>query len=251
MKVNLQCAVLLGLWLMASLSLFAAPTLYWGLNGNGTWNATSLNWASNLNGAATRTWTSGDNAYFSSNSVTAPAITITVSGTENVTNLRVAKGGLTFTGGILNFSAGAAITINTGASATFNSTISGTPTLTLAGGTLNLAVGSLSLKSLTVTANSVLDFNSGGNAVLNLSSLTVNSGVTLTIKNWANAADYFYVNNNPSTVTLNSIDFSSYPNGATWQSYDHQILPVPEPATYGAVLILLGLSWFGLRCRLI
>jgi hypothetical protein len=34
-----------------------------------------------------------------------------------------------------------------------------------------------------------------------------------------------------------------------WLSYDHQITPAPEPATYGAVLMGAALAVIGLRRR--
>jgi hypothetical protein len=37
---------------------------------------------------------------------------------------------------------------------------------------------------------------------------------------------------------MNQITFSGFSASSTqWQSYDHQITPVPEPATYGALLV--------------
>jgi len=32
-----------------------------------------------------------------------------------------------------------------------------------------------------------------------------------------------------------------------WQGYDNQITPVPEPSTYGAILLGAGLTCFGVR----
>ena len=70
-------------------------------------------------------------------------------------------------------------------------------TLVLSGGTLNLGGFTSTFGSLTVTANSILDFGTSGSSILNLTSLMVNSGVTLTIANWTDAVDYFYSLTNP------------------------------------------------------
>ena len=116
-------------------------------------------------------------------------------------------------------------------------------TLVLNGGTLNLGAFTSTFGSLLVTANSILDFGGSGSAILNLTSLAVNSGVTLTIQNWADAVDYFYSLNNPGAGNLGRIVFTGFTGPDTkWLSYDTQITPVPEPATYGAALMLLGLS---------
>ena len=120
--------------------------------------------------------------------------------------------------------------------------------LTLSGGTLNLGGFTSTFGTLSVTADSMLDFGTSGSSILNLSSLSVNSGVTLTIKNWADTVDYFYSLTNPGATNLGRIVFTGFTGADTkWLSYDNQITPVPEPATYGAVL--LGLSILFARWR--
>jgi hypothetical protein len=125
-------------------------------------------------------------------------------------------------------------------------------TLQLNGGTLNLGGYNSTFLSLSVTANSTLDFGASGNSTLNLTSLTnsltVNPGVTLTITNWADAADYFYSVANPGANNLGRIVFNGFTGADTkWQSYDKQITPVPEPATYGALLLGLSTLFAGWR----
>ncbi|MDD2762351.1 MAG: autotransporter-associated beta strand repeat-containing protein [Opitutaceae bacterium] len=117
-------------------------------------------------------------------------------------------------------------------------------TLVLSGGTLNLGGFNSTFGSLSVTANSVIDFGASGSSILNiLSSVSVNAGVTLTITNWADTVDYFYSTNNPGSAILGRIVFNppTYTGADTkWQSWDTQITPIPEPADYGA--LLTGLS---------
>lgn len=135
---------------------------------------------------------------------------------------------------------------------TFTSNIAFAGDLTLSGGTLALSNSSLGLNTLLVTANSTIDF--GGVSSLNLTNLTISAGVTLTVQNWANASDYFFTQNwtgatfdTTSVAPMNQIVFTGFPASATkWLSYDKQITPVPEPSTYGAVLIgsaSLLLAW--------
>jgi autotransporter-associated beta strand protein len=117
-------------------------------------------------------------------------------------------------------------------------------TLDLNGGTLALNGTSSTFGSLLVTANSTIDFGTTGHSILDiLGSVSVNPGVTLTITDWTDTADYFYSNNNPGATNLGRIVFSGYsPTATNWQSFDSEITPVPEPATYGAVLMFIGLS---------
>jgi len=123
-------------------------------------------------------------------------------------------------------------------------------TLVLNGGTLNLGAFTSTFGSLLVTANSILDFGGSGSAILNLTSLAVNSGVTLTIQNWADAVDYFYSLNNPGAGNLGRIVFTGFTGPDTkWLSYDTQITPVPEPATYGAGLLGLSILFASWRLR--
>ena len=71
----------------------------------------------------------------------------------------------------------------------------------------------------------------------------INTGITLTIKNWADSVDYFYSLTNPGAGSLGRIVFTGFTGPDTkWLSYNNQITPVPEPAIYGAILMLLGLS---------
>jgi len=158
---------------------------------------------------------------------------ITVQGTGTT----VISGGLTnagtltkLDGGILNFSTSATVS-----------------NLVLSGGTLLLNASTLLATSLHVTGNSVIDFGTLGSSILGLSSLTIDSGVTLTITDWTSAQDYFYLLNQPSSGTLGQIVFAGMaPSG--WSSYTKEVRPVPEPSTYGLLMMVaLVLGFFGVR----
>ena len=164
------------------------------------------------------------------------------------------------TGG--SFAGVGTIVINAGATLTLNAAFNNSGiNVILNGGTLNLngTAGSLSniIGSLTINANSVLDF--GSSVATSLTANSVSFGttlLTLTVNNWVNAVDYFYSLSTPDpsgngagSAPLNQFNFTggSYTNNDTkWLPYDHQITPAPEPAVYGAVLAgcsTLLLAW--------
>ena len=180
--------------------------------------------------------------------------------------------------GTVDFGAGATLSL-TGGSSTFSGSLLGAGTLylgagatltlganfnnpnlnlVLAGGTLNLNGTTNTFGSISITGNSILDFGNSSASVLNSSSLSFGgSGVTLSVTNWVNAVDYFYTQNfvgaTPNArgvAPQNQITFSGFSNNSTaWLSYDRQITPVPEPATYGAVFVALCLGAVALRRR--
>ncbi len=134
---------------------------------------------------------------------------------------------------------------------TFTSSFNFSGELRLTGGTVILAGISATVGTLHITGNTVLDFGNSTASMLNATSFIVDSGVTLTIINWVNTTDYFYAQNWTGAVTgttgstpMNQVVFSGYTgNNTQWQNFDHQITPVPEPATYGAILLGLALAW--------
>ncbi len=121
-------------------------------------------------------------------------------------------------------------------------------TFKLSGGTLALNGHDLIADTLHITANSAIDFGNATASLLSVSNFLIDAGVTLTIRNWSETVDYFYAQNwagaifNTSGATpMNQVAFQGFSNNKTyWQDYDRQITPVPEPSTYGAMLIALA-----------
>jgi autotransporter-associated beta strand protein len=150
----------------------------------------------------------------------------------------------------------------TGTTGTFTKTGSGTLTLAstinydgvfeLAAGTLSLSGITANIGTLTLTGNSTIDF--AGASILNVANLNLN-GFTLNITNWTNATDYFFAANWSGAVTdttgvapMNQVTFNGFAASDTkWQGYDSQVTPVPEPATYGALLLGGMMAAFGIR----
>jgi autotransporter-associated beta strand protein len=178
-------------------------------------------------------------------------------------------GTLTLAGGLTT--AGNALTIGGAGNTTLSGALSfgstsltkeGAGTLTLnsnlnlSGGTLALYGGTLALNGITLTADSlnvgsssVIDFG-GAASILNVNSLSIATGAILTITGWTNSIDYFYSQLNPGSVNLSQIVFTTFSGSDThWQSWDKQVTPVPEPSTYGLMLMGAGLSFYLWRRR--
>lgn len=187
-------------------------------------------------------------------SYSAAVATIAGSGTINIgTGGSLAVGGgnanSTFAGSLTG--TGTLQKLGTG-DLTFTSSINFGGKLTLSGGEVTLAGITATIGTLHITGNTVLDFGNSAASTLNITNLIVDPGVTLTITNWINLQDYFYVNGTfvqfggpsatPGTgqgsAPLNQITFAGWSGSNTgWQTGDHQITPTPEPATYGALLL--------------
>lgn len=132
-----------------------------------------------------------------------------------------------------------------------------------AGTTLRLVDTNLSLNNLTFagTGNVTIDFAGSASTLNVLGTLEIASGITITVRNWQDAADYWYAQNWLDAVynlrgaaPMNRITFDNDGSDPTlwtasqtiWQSYDNQVTPVPEPSTYGALLLLSSgalLAW--------
>jgi autotransporter-associated beta strand protein len=186
------------------------------------------------------------------------------SGTTTLNGTIGYSGDTTVNGGTLIFnSALTSTTASIGSGATLQlaalATGSSIGTLNLNGGTLLLGAGSYSFTTINVTGASTIDFGSGTGATLSNTNFTLDAGASLTVLNWANGVDNFYVDSlsgatldgTRSTGSLSQISFSGYASNSTgWinEGGYKKITPVPEPGTYGA---LFGggalLLWFWRR----
>jgi len=280
---------LVAIALFASLCAGAsAQALFWDTNAKtagagttptGTWSTSNSQKKWNPNPAGTsnlEAWTSGYDAYFSAGSDATGSYTVTVFGTQNVSSITVEEGSPTFDSGTINFSdATPGLTIASGSTVTFGTTALTSSTgdlnlggggvldlsndlnlggtLSFGGGTLRLTDADLSIGTLNITANSVIDF-AGSASSLILSNLVLGGGVTLTILNWTQAVDFFAsaawsgaTYDIMGSSPMNQITFSGFSAGDIgWDSFDNQIRPnVPEPATYGALFIGVALMLVG------
>ena len=171
-------------------------------------------------------------------------------------SLTLASGSATFSG---SFAGSGTIIIGPGATLILGTDFSAPNlNLILAGGTLSLNGTTSTFGNLELTGSSVLDFGSSTASTLTVNNLTFqNSGLQLTVQNWADLTDFFYAQNfSGATPDLrassptNQVVFSGYTgNDTAWLSYDNQITPVPEPRVYGALLVLAAAGFVAWRRR--
>jgi autotransporter-associated beta strand protein len=135
-------------------------------------------------------------------------------------------------------------------------------TLKLGGGTLLLTNSFINVGTLNITANTILDFGTGGASILNANNIYIAAGVTLTVVNWTSEVDFLFANvsfrqtnasgtsavfnaigSNPENqIVFQGDPFSPDGSRTTWTNNwgtfaNHQIRPIPEPATTGAILV--------------
>ena len=159
--------------------------------------------------------------------------------------LTLASGASSY-GGDFGFSSGT-IVINSGQSLTLTDTFSAANiNIVLNGGSLFLGSGlNQTFGSLTVTGSSVIDFGTSGSTVAQFTSVNVAGGGTLSVNNWTDMVDYFLATSSPGAQgasPTNQVVFAGYVgNDTKWIPLtgggNGQVSPVPEPATYGALML--------------
>ena len=253
----------------------------------GNWDTTSSNWNTTATGTGSAgVWTNGNIAVFSAGTDATGTYNVTITSAVSAASITAQEGNPTITGGTLTLTGGG-IDVASTASLTINSAIAGsagitktnsgtltlggsntyTGTTTVTGGTLqaganlnfssglDLGAGttlalngnSVTVGTLNITGNSVIDFGSAAASTLSVSTLNLSAGATLTINGWADMVDYFLVGTfTGATVevrgsgTSAQVVFSGYAGSSTlWNKYG-EITPVPEPSSYGALFLMLS-----------
>ncbi len=260
------------------------------LSGTLTKNGTTLT----LSGGANGIKVSGQIVGSSANSdltIDGGTTTLTNNNTYNGATVVTSTGTLKIDNGGANagqLSATTGITVNNGGSLILAGTsttaerINNNADLTLAGGTFGFEYGlhgaTETMASLTLSANSTLDFGTGSYAsdagnTLRFSTLDL-SGYTLTIYNWT--GPYYAQGATTDTGTANQDRLLFASGGLTGNNLSHvsfysdagttflgtgqqiafgvpfpdELVPVPEPTTIFGALALLGLVGFRERLRL-
>ncbi len=150
-------------------------------------------------------------------------------------------------------------------------------TLNLTGGTLLLTNAYINVGTLNITGDTILDFGTGARSILNATNIYIAAGVVVTVKNWSSETDFlfansdFRVNNGSGQISIRNqigtggsftpedqVWFQGDPqspdgshttwidNTTNYYNYaDHEIRPVPEPSTYGAIFLAASLGLLG------
>lgn len=168
--------------------------------------------------------------------------------------LTLGHGSATFGG---SFAGAGTIIIGAGATLTLGSDFYAPGVnFTLAGGTLALNGTTSTFGLLSITGASVLDFGNSSASVLTVNDVTFqNTGLALTVSNWANLTDLFYALNftgatpdGRGSAPENQVAFDGFSSATTvWQSLDRQVTPVPEPAASGLAMLLAAVGLVGWR----
>ena len=113
----------------------------------------------------------------------------------------------------------------------------------------------IDIGALKVTGDTVIDFGAGENIELNLGSLEITAGSTITVNNWNQFQDLWTTGSftgGAGAVTIDQRDsntaqitFTGFTPGDTvWLTFDYESneITVPEPSSYGALLMTFGLA---------
>ncbi|MET0262356.1 MAG: PEP-CTERM sorting domain-containing protein [Rariglobus sp.] len=150
------------------------------------------------------------------------------------------------------------LTVNSGGTVIFagNNQVPEWQTVTLnAGSTLYLGDTTQTFASLVITGDSVIDFGSGGSQLnVTYGGINIANGITITIVNWDASAGDVFAGANPGAPVVNVqyADSSGniYATGTWGGGYVKPGSPVPEPATYGLMLLGAGVGLVAFRRRL-
>lgn len=203
-------------------------------------------------------------------SINSGSLTLNGSGTTTISGSgQMSTGAVTVNNGTLildhNGSAiNSTLTINDGGTVVFASDnqIPSWQSVTLnEGSTLYLGDTTQTFASLIINGDSVIDFGSGGSQLnITYGGISIANEVTITILNWSEeAGDVFYggnINNPDAVVHVQYADNDGniYAT-ATWtgssnsNGYVKPGSPVPEPSTYGLVMLGSGIVFFIWRRR--
>lgn len=192
-----------------------AATVYWDINGatagasdtasaTGTWDATNAFWNNAAGTGAGAVWASGNIAVFSAGTNATGASAITVSGTQDIGGLVFEDGTVSLSGGTLNLTQNAVISVATGLTATLSSDLTGAFNLTKSGaGTLDYQGNGSGLTGAVAVNGGTLKL-SGNGVLTSATDISLSNRGILTLDNTAtNLADRVAAPINSSGGTLN------------------------------------------------
>ena len=187
------------------------------------------------NGGGDSLW--GTAANWSNNPLPTSTTTLTFDSTFVRTDQTISLGNTTRAIGTLTFSSALNYTLNNGtnrfqgSTAGTNFTQSGAGTVALGAATRTVTVDNTGTTTFSGLVSGTGGLTKSGTGTLTLSGASANTytGATFGTR---------------GTAPTNQITFTGFSaNSTTWQSYDKQITPVPEPATYGALLLAFATAF--------
>lgn len=195
------------------------------------------------------------------------------SGTETIDQLTVAGSSVLDVDGILTMNGGT-ISGGSGSGSTGELILTAGNTLNITntfdyGGTLELTAGTIlalsgdgsqiDIGTLRVTGDTVIDFGTSDNIEFNLGSLEITNNSIITVNNWTRFQDLWTTSSftgSSGSVSLDvrdsntaQITFTGFSEDDTiWVTLGNEIT-VPEPSSYGALLMAFGLAGWLTRRR--
>jgi autotransporter-associated beta strand protein len=180
--------------------------------------------------------------------------------------LSVLGGNWTFTGNVAAGESGKLV-VGSGTTlrlASSNQTALGL-NIELAGGTLEVnGTAWNSFGNLTVTGNSIIDFSGGTQSLISFTNVFLSS-YQLSVSGWNDELDFFLSTGDPGTKGASPLNLITFAPSGPWVGNDtiwtgdylgsgwrrdDEIRPfkvIPEPSTYGAMILGAGLALFGYR----
>lgn len=245
----------------AGTTTFATVAASTGINVSGNAN---VNFAGAVNGGSNGIAISSSGAVNFTGSINSGSITLNGTGTTTLGGSgTMSTGAVVVNSGtlILDHTGGAGInnslTVNNGGTVIFaeNNQVPSWQTVTLnTGSTLYLGDTSQTFAGLVINGDSVIDFGTGGSQLnVTYNNISIANGVTLTIQNWnASNGDVFSgANPGANVVNVQYADSNGniYATGTWGGGYVTPGTPVPEPSTYGLILLGSGTAFVLWRRR--
>ncbi len=183
--------------------------------------------------------------------------TLSGSGSKNISSTVVSGGTLIMDQAGGGDAINGSLTINNGGTVIFtgdNQVPSWQTVYLNEGSTLLLGDTTQTITNLVITGDSVIDFGGNGSQLNISSNITITEDITITILNWNDEAGDVFMGSNPGPDVVVTIQYADndgniYATGTYGGGGITPGSPVPEPATYGLLMLGYGAGLVLLRRR--